>query len=202
MQKELKSFYRSLRLNWFFRNSEDSRTELESKFYQKSDWNPPKASVEIEKLIDCIQHNFDRWKVPLKIPDNLSVEERKFLKSVKNSNEIVYMWEDKGASFTKMTKHQYLAAGEAELSKTSFYEEVDSDPSTETKTRQDILVGRMLAAGEITEKVSDFLVNGGSKLPKFYHLLKTHNIPVKLADPRQWLGSFLEWGGQQKDWQD
>ena len=95
MQKELKSFYRSLRLNWLFRNSEDSRTELESKFYQKSDWNPPKASVEIEKLIDCIQHNFDRWKVPLRIPDNLSVEERKFLKSVKNSNEIVYMWEDK-----------------------------------------------------------------------------------------------------------
>ena len=71
--------------------------------------------------------------------------------------------------------------------KTSFYEEVDSDPSTETKTRQDILVGRMLAAGEITEKVSDFLSNGGSKLPKFYHLLKTHNIPVNLADPRQWL---------------
>ena len=45
----------------------------------------------------------------------------------------------------------------------------------------------MLESGEITEKISDYLLKGGSKLPRFYHLLKTHNIPVDLEDPRQWL---------------
>ena len=187
MQKELKAFYRNLRIKWHFRNAHDERTELEKKFYERSDWEPPKASAEIERFIENFQHKFDTWKVPFRIPDNLSKEEREFLKSIKNDENILYMWEDKGASFTKLKKSQYLSAGEAELQKVQFYEEINSDPVVETKTKKDILVQRMQDDGEITEKVSSYLLKGGSKLPKFYHLLKTHNIPVDLADPRQWL---------------
>ena len=45
----------------------------------------------------------------------------------------------------------------------------------------------MLHQGEITEEVSKYLQLGGDKLSKFYHLLKTHNIPTSLENPSSWL---------------
>ena len=45
----------------------------------------------------------------------------------------------------------------------------------------------MLQSGEITEKVAEYLQLGGDKLSKYYHLLKTHNIPTDLENPLDWL---------------
>ena len=67
MQKELNSFYRNLRLQWHFYGQEDGRSQLEKRFYPKSDWKPPKACVEIESYISRIQEKFDRWKPPKKM---------------------------------------------------------------------------------------------------------------------------------------
>ena len=39
------------------------------------------------------------------------------------------MWEDKGPSFVKIDKEQYLMAGEKELSNLTVYEEIENDPS-------------------------------------------------------------------------
>ena len=47
MQTKLNNFFRNMRIEWFFRGQEDKRSELERKFYPKSDWCPPKACVEI-----------------------------------------------------------------------------------------------------------------------------------------------------------
>ena len=187
MQKELNRFYRILRIRWLFNEQPDTRTELERKFYQKSVWEPPKASVEVENFITDIQHKFDRWKPPRWIKDNLSNGERALLSEISKDTQHVYMWEDKGPSFTKMTKEQYLEAGSKELSNRTFYEEVSEDLSKEVKRKNDILVQSMIEKGEITEKVGEFLVSGGDKLSNFYHLLKTHNIPTDVSDPSQWL---------------
>ena len=37
------------------------------------------------------------------------------MNNLENKQDIVYMWENKGSSFTKMTKEQYLMAGEKDL---------------------------------------------------------------------------------------
>ena len=73
------------------------------------------------------------------------------------------------------------------MGKTQYYKPVNSDPSKEIKARQDNLVSEMLQTGEITEKVAEYLQLGGDKLSKYYHLLKTHNIPVDLENPLDWL---------------
>ena len=91
MQNELNGFFRTLRIKWIFYEKPDMRSELETKFYTKSTWNPPKAGVEIEQFIKHIQTRFDRWKPPQWIKDNLSKEERNFLKNIKSNSEIVYM---------------------------------------------------------------------------------------------------------------
>ena len=114
-------------------------------------------------------------------------DERNFLKKIKSNDEIIYMWEDKGPSFTKMRTDQYISAGETELTNSSFYEEVPSDPSVEIKAKQDRLISDMLISGQITEKVAQHLVEGGSKLSNFYHTLKTHNLPVDEPIIDNWL---------------
>ena len=112
MQQELNYFYRNLRLEWIFKHQQDKRSVLEKKFYERSDWNPPKACKEIEDCISRVQEKFDNWN-PLKfIKDNLTSNERNLIKDIKNDENVVYMWEDKGPSFTKMTKDQYFEAGE------------------------------------------------------------------------------------------
>ena len=59
------------------------------KFYQKSTWVAPKASVEVESFINEIQHKFDKWKPPRWIKDNLTKVERKLLKSIQSDDQIV-----------------------------------------------------------------------------------------------------------------
>ena len=45
----------------------------------------------------------------------------------------------------------------------------------------------MCLQGEISVKISEYLQNGQTKMPKFYHLLKTQKIPIELDDPNDWL---------------
>ena len=40
---------------------------------------------------------------------------------------------------------------------------------------------------EIPEKVSEYLQGGQAKMSKFYHLLKTHKIPIEQQNPKDWL---------------
>ena len=139
-----------------------------------SDWNPPRACKEVEDMISRIQEKFDEWKPPRFMKDNLSPDERKLLREIRNNDDIVYMWEDKGPSFVKMTREQYLQAGEKELSNRHFYQEVGNDPCANIKQRNDIIADAMVNNEEIPEKVGSFLKDGNSDLSKFYHLLKTH----------------------------
>ena len=188
IQKELDIFFRNLRIQWIFQNQPDRRSELEKTFYQKSNWEPPKACSEIENMIQKIQDQFDKWSPPHWIKDNLPRNERNFLNSVKDNNEIVYMWEDKGGSFTKMTRNQYIAVGEKELEANS-YSKVTGDPCQKIKTENDQLVSHMQARGEIPDKVAAYLLNGEKKMSKFYHLLKTHKISPNMDNPAELIES-------------
>ena len=187
MQRELNQFYRNLRIEWFFYGQKDGRSELEKRFYPKSQWNPPKACIEIENYISRIQEHFDKWKPPRKVKDNLTKEERKVLKSVRENDDIVYMWEDKGPSFVKMTREQYEKAGNKELENAKFYEEVLEDTCKEAKKKNDDIVDSMLMKDEIPLRVAEFLKGGRFQVANYYHLLNTHKIPTTIEDPEEWL---------------
>ena len=93
-----------MRIKWIFMDKPDVRSDLEKKFYKASDWEPPRACVEIENMISRMQEYFDKWKPPRRVKDNLSKQERTFVKELKEKNDLIYMWEYKGSSFVKMTK--------------------------------------------------------------------------------------------------
>ena len=99
----------------------------------------------------------------------------------------MFIWEDKGSSFVKMRKDQYIQAGNSELSKNRYYEEINEDPCKVIKERNDVIVDAMIMNDEIPLKVGEFLKDGKSELPKFYHILKTHKIPTTIENPEEWL---------------
>ena len=187
MQKELNDFYRLLRIKWHFRNETDQRSNLERKFYLKSNWMPPSACKEWENLISQIQAKFDQWKPPKFIKDNLTAPERKFLTELKNNKDVIYMWEDKGPSFTKLTVDQYIKAGEKELSNDDFYEVIHDDPTDDIKKQCTDLVVDMQRRKEISDSVADYLLSGEVKLSNFYHLVKTHSLPADSQAAQEWL---------------
>ena len=78
------------------------------------------------------------------------------MNNLENKQDIVYMWENKGSSFTKMTMEQYLMAGEKDL-ENDCYINVPADPSIDVKAENDRLVSRMLNDGEISEKVANIV---------------------------------------------
>ena len=112
-----------------------------------------------------MQEKFDKWKPPRFIKDNLSKDERNFIKQLKQNNDVIYKWEDKGPSFVKMKSEQYTKAGEKELEKPNFYKGVENDLSEEIKQKSDAIVQDMFVRDEITEPVAKFLI-GGQKSDK------------------------------------
>ena len=97
------------------------------------------------------------------------------------------MVEDKGPSFTKMTTKQYIDSGEKELENEKFYEVVDDDKSEYLKGKSDKLIEDMWLSDEISEPVAKYLKSCDKKMPKLYHLLKTHKISPNVDDPIEWL---------------
>ena len=160
---------------------------LKKGFTQSQTGKNPKACVDIENYISRIQEKFERWKPSQKVSDNLSREERQFLKSVNENDDIIYMWEDKGPSFVKLSREQYLRAGNVELDNDKFYQEMLAYSPVEVKRKNDILVDEMLLKNEIPLKVAEYLKGGQCEVAKFYHLLKTHKIPATIDDPSEWL---------------
>ena len=90
--------------------------------------------------------------------DNLSKNERKVLKEMKQKKDIIYMWEDKGLSFTKMTRNQYVSAGEKELESDKFYKTVDSDPSKGIKARTPLTYVEIVSIGYISFQYGNLFI--------------------------------------------
>ena len=127
-QKDLNQGFRRMKIKDFFYPDVDSRSEEEKRFYVKNDdWEPPSAKVN--KALDVhnmvIQNQFDHWKQPLRVKDNLSVDQRKALKNLVNNETIDIKLDDKSGSFVLADKKDYISAASNDLSKQSNIQEIN-----------------------------------------------------------------------------
>ena len=123
-QQELDRWLRSLHLQYQFFDQPDSRSELEKKFYQPNkNYEPSIVSYHLETFKGAMQREYDQWKPPRYIKDNISRGERAFLREARKDDSVIYKWEDKGSSFTKMDKVDYVQVGEKNLENSKFYSE-------------------------------------------------------------------------------
>ena len=82
-----------------------------------------------------------------------------------------------------------MQAGNDELCKPQYYSRVNEDPCNSIQLQCNNLVDNMVNRGEISEKLGSYLKQEDSSTPKYYHVLKTHNIPTDIENAPQWLAT-------------
>ena len=161
----------------------DSRSEEEKRLHVKNDdWEPPSAKVN--KALDVhnmvIQNQFDHWKQPLRVKDNLSVDQRKALKNLVNNETIDIKLDDKSGSFVLADKKDYISAASNDLSKQSNIQEINvtdvENVITEVEAEIAHVINTCVESGEILSTTADFIKHKVKKhsLAKYYCNWKTH----------------------------
>ena len=88
-QQELDRWIRSLHLQYQFFDQPDTTSEIEKKFYQPNkSYEPSIVSHHLETFKSAMQREYDQWKPPRYVKDNISREEREFLKEARKDEEL------------------------------------------------------------------------------------------------------------------
>ena len=102
---------------------------------------------------------------------NISKEEAKALKELKNDNTRMFLTNDKGLSMVVMDKEEYIQKSEELLSQ-STYKILPIDPTMKYKNKLISLLKTIKVEGGINETIYRRLYSTGSGSPKFYGLPK------------------------------
>ena len=143
--EDINAFSRRLRLKSYFHTFLDTRTyEKYPEFVEKSDWQPPKQSRDLETLISSVESDIAEHKPPTPKHDNLKPSERSALHSLQKREYIVIKIADKGSAVAVMDRKHYVSEAERQLNDSTFYKALHHDPTH-----------------EFAEKVADVLVKCG-----------------------------------------
>lgn len=131
------------------------------------------ANLEIARLISSIGRNTIR--------SNLSKEEFQTLKILR-SKSLVYLPSDKGTEFCVIPEGQYNQAGEDHLADNAIYARAKIAAST-IETRVNSTWKDVCREANIPKAIQRSYMVHNTKLPEFYHLVKTHktgpNIKIR-----------------------
>jgi len=170
-------FQRSNRLKHFFRNS---ASQVTHPFKQKSSWQPPRASPQIESYLDRVKHELNNMPSRTIYP-NLNKLESQALKSLASNSSLVIKSADKGSGIVVEDTEQYIRDGLEHLSDTTIYSKVDSDPTAQLAKEINKFVVHMHNRGIIDNITRDYLMFPENKTPRtqqLYFLKKIHKNPI------------------------
>ena len=122
------------------------------------------ANLEIARLVNSISHNTVR--------SNLSKEDFQTLKGLRGK-PLVYLPSDKGSEFCVIEETQYTKAGEDHLCDNTIYARAKVAASTIEK-RVNSTWKDVCCEANISNTIQRSYMTNNSKLPEFYHLIKTH----------------------------
>ena len=142
---------------------------------ERSLFSTPKHTKQL--AISEITTFVQKWKKPKQ--DNMSFEERKALKDLKDIKNIIVVQADKGGKIVVMNKEEYVTKIEEKLNNTNLYEEV-SDPTNTIKTKITELTTRLFKSNRITQRMKYELssiddiakIRGQPKLHKDNHPMR------------------------------
>jgi len=163
------------------------------KFNQNPDWDPPALPPNhpIEEFISIVLSNISNSNFPdnLKHDENVSVLERKALKSLRENKDIVLVPSDKGNSIVLLNTLDYIKEAERQLFDNSIYSKLDHDPTMKhNRIIQDFLQDNGPEEG-LSYKAIKLLTPKLPRTPVFYTLPKTHK-PSKPPPGRPIVSSY------------
>lgn len=177
LQQSIANFQRSSRLKYFFRNHPQKE---QHPFRQKSTWQPPTASAEIENYLQRITNEVNT--LPKKhIYPNLTKQEQNALKELATDPSLVIKNADKGSGIVIEDTKQYILDGLEHLADKSIYEEINSDPTIPLTNAINQYVSKMYDKSIIDSITRDYLRFTEGNIPRtqqLYFLKKIHKNPI------------------------
>ena len=187
MRTDLDQLHRKLRLESRFKGEEvdicDLNTEEENnhasvpfahrKFKVKSRYNPAGPPC-LEAMIISNERDFNqRGKFPHRSM-NISPNERKAIKELRDNETIVIKPADKGSAVVILNREDYLTEGYKQLSDVNFYQKQDSDLTEKHRTEVQSFITKLYYEGEIDSSVMRYLTDDHCKTARLYLLPKIH----------------------------
>ena len=132
--KDLDTFKRRTRLQLFFSepNHDPPGSDTQSgnpfehkSFKLKSSFNPV-GPFQLESVFCSIEQDLHRQKYRESRKKNLTKEEYKAIRSLKDNKDIVIKAADKGSAIVTLDKQSYINEGQKQLNSTQFYESTAS----------------------------------------------------------------------------
>ena len=171
-----------VRLTEFFSDKEDSSDSGDfqpNPFKPKSSWRPPRRCKFTESYLQAVESEFfNQLKKKPTFHRNLTAAENKALREISSNQDIVVKEADKGSGIVIMDRDRYIAEGLRQLSDSTSYRQLDSDPSPEFESQLKGLISQALQNGSITQEMADFAIPTSHKLARFYLLPKVHKAGV------------------------
>lgn len=183
---DLQNYHRKIKLAAYFANSKKEKRDI-LPFMGTSDWTPPLSKLPLE-VINLIEDDWNLWNKhyrPIREQLNLSLEEVKALRELKNTKHIVIKPADKGATVVILSREQYNLEVEKQLSDKNYYKKLDNPIFLETIPLIDSILNTLKKKKFINDKQRKYLKgNVQPRERRFYILPKVHK------DPRNWTVPF------------
>lgn len=197
---------RNLMLRDFFFGQDDRYDPelFEYKFIGLSDWSPSfsQLSLETQQAIFNIQNeisdfldsrivrhnNVDFVRFSTNKPDNLTVNERRAIQTLRSDSSIIIKPADKGGSIVIMNRNAYIAEAHRQLYDCKYYSRIPAPISHISTFAINSILDDMHSAGYITAKQLAFLHADIPRCSRSFYLLPkvhksydtwpSHNMPA------------------------
>ena len=128
-------FYcRRLRLKHLFDGSTPPPSDIPSKLYVPSNFNPPQGkNASLDLYCTNITHDAAHYKPPKNIHHNITTNQRQQLKTLRQDTTLTIREADKGGKLVVMDTSDYNASIQAMLDNQATYAPLLADPTPEIK---------------------------------------------------------------------
>ncbi|CAH8652603.1 unnamed protein product [Schistosoma guineensis] len=157
------------------------------------------SSLKTSGISEETQQEIRKTIVPLtqqmKENNQLTPQEQKALKELRNRKDIIIIPTDKGRTTVVMDKKEYIKKAEELLEDKSTYKLMDTNPVKKLDNQISKTLNKLVKAGEITKQNQWRMKSNGLVLPRFYGRPEIHkpNIPLRpIVAVNQQLTSILK----------
>lgn len=184
LESDLQNYHRKVKLAAFFKDSPDKEMRP---FTGASMWTPPLE--ELPPQIKTLIHNdLEDFKTHYKLAEeklNISSDEVKVLRELKNKKTIVIKPADKGSAVVILSREQYIMEVERQLNNSEYYKKLDAPMYLSTIPLVDKILDSLKRKKFINAKQRQYLRGCGQpRERRFYILPKIHK------DPKTWTVPF------------
>lgn len=184
LELDLQSYHRKVRLAAYYR---DSPVKKMLPFVGPSSWTPPLEMLppQIKTLIHSDLENFKIHYKFLEEKLNISLDEIKVLRDLKNKKNIVIKPADKGSAVVILSREQYIMEVERQLNNLEYYRKLDGPMYLSTIPLVHKILDSLKKKKFINSKQRQYLSGCGQpRERRFYILPKIHK------DPKTWTVPF------------